>query len=514
MAQTSTVVPIRAKAKGPLVVGDREKELQYRPTTEGWTPERVKAAGADADSGSLQVLADLVETMQADDRIDGVTSTRTHGLLGLPLQFISGNPEAKVLLEGKDKGAPGEWWKMHGEDELVSLLAWGLHMGVGLAQRVPLPRLAGQIQKYRIETWSPRWLRYDPSARGGKAEWYVTTSRGEIPIVPGNGRWIVFTPYGRKRPWAKGKWRALAFPWLLKRFALEDRANHSETLGTPTQLGKAPKGATEKQRNKFLSQLVSLGKRGKIVLPEGWDLVLREAVGRTWEIYSDAISWADAAITIILAGQVVTTEGSPGFNSGNVQERIVGDLIRFDAERLSTCLQEQSLTPWVFENWQDPNAPWPHWKTERPPDLEQRARTLEILGRAIEQANKNLAPDNKRVNAVESYEQLGLILVTVPVNEAKPQTKLGLAPTDVAKAIKLNEVRASEGLPPLLTKEGAEDPRGDLLMSEAAVVTAGPNTGVPGQGAPNQGLPGQAPKQDAPLTPEKPMLTEEPSGST
>jgi hypothetical protein len=298
------------------------------------------------------------------------------------------------------------------------------------------------------------------------------TARGEQPIVPGNGKWVVFTPYGKRRSWAKGKWRSLAFPWLLKRFALEDRANHSETLGTPTKLGKAPKGSTEKQRNKFLSQLVNLGKRGQLVLPEGWDMVLREATGRTWEIYSDAISWADAAITIILAGQVVTTEGSPGFNSGNVQERIVGDLIRFDAERLSTCLQEQSLTPWVLENWADPNAPWPHWKTERPPDLEQKSRTLDTAGRAIAQANTNLEPFGKRVDSVDFYTQMGLKLVDLPK--------------------------------PIVT---------------APVAPLGGNPGEPAAGPPKlppPGMkpPGEAPKQLAPLPAAKPVLTENPSGST
>ncbi len=454
MAQSSTVVPLHSSRRGPLVVHDREKELQYRPTTEGWTPNKVKQAFDSADTGNLQSLADLVETMQADDRIDGVTSTRTHGLLGLPLTFVSGNEEARKTLEGEENGAPGEWWRMHDESELVNLLAWGLHMGIGLAQRVPLPRLPGQIQRYKIESWSPRWLRNDPAARGGRAEWYVMTANGEKPIVPGH-RWIVFRPYGAKRPWAKGKAKSLAFPWLLKRFALEDRANHSEVNGSPVQLGKAPKGATEKQRNKFLSQLMALGKRGKLVLPDGWDLVIRETGGggKSWEIYSDAIAWADAAITIILAGQVVTTEGSPGFNSGNVQERIVGDLIRFDAERLSTCLQEQSLTPWVLENWQDPNAPWPQWKTERPPDLEQRARTLEIAGRAIETANKILAADNKRVNAVKMYEDLGLTLVEVPV--VKPPLP-GVLP-----------------LPP-----PGQPPQGAPLPSEKPVLTKEPSDGT------------------------------------
>lgn len=453
------------RSLSPLIVPGFERELQYRPTIDGWTPERVKAAGADADSGQLELLSDLCETIMADDRVDGVMATRTHGLLGLPLSFVSGNEKARTLLQTKDK-APGEWYKMHPESELVRLMSWGIVSGVGLAQRIPLPRRRGQLQKYRLETWSPRWLNYNFNASGGVSSWQISTKRGIKPIIPGAGQWVLFTPYGTRRPWSGGKWRSLAFPWLLKRFALEDRANHAETLGSPITLGKAPKGATERQRNKFLTQLVNLGKKGKIVLPEGWDLVLREAAGRTWEIYSDAVSWADAAITIILAGQVVTTEGSPGFNSGNVQERIVGDFIRFDAERLSSCLQEQSLEPWTIENWEDQEAPWPYWNTERPPDRMVQAQTLETVGRSIEQANKNLAPQGFRVDALTVYRDSGIPVEALPKGEAQP-LELGLAPTDLAKAFTLNEVRASKGASSLTKPDGSPDPRGSMLMAEA-----------------------------------------------
>lgn len=475
--------PVR---RSPIIARDSSQELQYRPTLDGWTPDKVKRASASADAGDLQSLADLCEALMADDRIDGVTATRTHGLLGLPLSFVSGNDEARKLLETHDK-APGEWWHMHSESELVQLMAWGLILGVGLAQRIPLPRLAGQVQRYRLETWSPRCLQYTFDPKRGDSHWSVQTAKGLEKIVPGAGKWVLFTPYGVKRPWAKGKWQALAFPWLLKRFSLEDRANHGQTLGNPITLGKAPKGATERQRNKFLAQLVGMGKQGKLVLPDGWDLVLREAAGRTWEIYSDSVSWADAAITIVLAGQVVTTEGSPGFNSGNVQERIVGDLIRFDAERLSTCLQEQSLYPWVLENWQDSNPPWPYWNTERPPDRMVQAQTWESTGRAIEQANAVLSAGGFQVDAVTVYKDLGIPLLAVPKGESKPQP-VQLAPTDLAKAFTLNEVRLMNGSPKLLKPDGSPDPRGDLLMSEAAIAIAGPEDprAKPTQGPQNE----------------------------
>lgn len=456
----------------PLIISEKYKELQFRPTLEGWSPETVKDAANSADSGNMMRLADLCETIMADDRVDGVLDTRTHGLLGLPLSFVDGEEAFRTSLLGKD-GAPGEWYREHPESELVNLQRWGLIMGVGLAQRVALPRVKGFPQRYRLETWSPRWLQY--VFTGQSEGWHLQTlptnkgTGGYIPIAPGAGQWIVYTPYGGRRPWANGKWRKLVFPWLLKRFALEDRANQGEAIGGPTWLGTAPKGATERQRNKYLAQLVALGKKGKIVLPEGWDLVLREATGRTWQIFSESVAWSDQALTIILAGQVVTTEGSPGFSEGNVQDRIAKDLIRFDSQTLSSCMHDQSLVPSAWVNYENgAAAPYPVWDTERPADKTQEAVTLETLGRAVDLLDGHLAEDNKRIDTVKMCESLHVPLLD-RVKDTGATQMLVLAPADMARTMTVNEIRANNGLGALFVN-GIKDPRGDMLVSDLAAI--------------------------------------------
>lgn len=382
-------------------------ELQYRKAIGGWSPERAQKAAMSAEGGEIQSLADLVEAILTDDRVDGVLATRTHGLLGLPLTFVGGSEESRQYMQGAGD-APGEWWQMHDEAELVRLMAWGLVLGVGVAQRVQLPRVIGQPYRYKIETWSPRWLRY--SYDHG---WSILTAEGEQPIVPGDGRWILFTPYGAKKPWSWGKWNALVFPWLLKRFALEDRANHSQIMGSPFLLGMVGKGSTEKQRSKFLRQLNGLGRAGKFVLPDGWDLQIREATGRNWQIYTEQAEWADQAITITLSGQLVTTEGTTGFSSGNIHDQIKADMIRFDAERLSSTLREQSLLPWAWANHGDPQAaPWPQWETKRPKDEGDQASAIATLGDGIVKLNEALRTQGIEVDARELVSRFG-----VPIKE-------------------------------------------------------------------------------------------------
>jgi phage gp29-like protein len=392
------------------------KELQYRQISDGWTPNLVKGAFAQAESGSLMLLADLVETMFTDDRISGVLKTRTHGLLGLPLHFEGGTLEQRTELAGPDGGSGGLWDDMIDEAEAAKLQAWGLVLGVGLAQRVPLPRLMGEPQRYELQTWSPRWLMYDAMASSG-SNWRINTRAGTKPLVPGV-QWVLYTPYGAKRPFASGEWRALAFPWLLKHFALEDRANHSEVMGTPTRKGKAPQGATEKGRQQFKAQIEALGRNGVLVLPEGWDYEITEAVGRTWEIYSEGVKWADEAMTIILAGQIVTTEGSAGFSSGNVQDQIKGDLIRFDAKALGKCLNRQFLSPWAFANTGSYVAPVPVWNTERPVNLANQATSWETLSRAVPALDVAMAKDGVRVDmkALAGRYSVPIAVATAPVS--------------------------------------------------------------------------------------------------
>lgn len=366
----------------------------------------------------MRQLADLVDVVMRDDRVDGVLSTRTHGLLGLPVDFNGGTAIARRVLEGgNEQEKTGEWWSMHDESELAKLLSWGIMMGVGLAQRIELPRVVGRPHRYKLRTWSPRWLQYHHYPADNTSHWTVLTQEGQEPIVAGDGEWILFTPYGDHRPWADGKWRSIVVPWLMKHYALEDRANNSEIMGTPTRVGTTSKGSTEKQRALWMNQLANLGKAGTLVIPEGWKYELVEATGKAFEVFEGQVDWADKAMAVILAGQAVTTEGTSGFSSGNIFDAIKQDFVRFDAERLATCLRVQSLQPWALRNFASAAAaPSPHWQTQRPPNEDEKSKGLSALGDAISKLDSALAPHGYKTDIAKLLVDFGVPVIKVVGN--------------------------------------------------------------------------------------------------
>jgi hypothetical protein len=215
-----------------------------------------------------------------------------------------------------------------------------------------------------------------------------------------------------------------------------------------------------------------------MVLPPGYKLEMVEATGRTWDIYTKQIEWADSASSVVLAGQTVTTEGQSGFSRGNIHERIARDLIRFGSETLSTALREQALMPWASDNFGDPQrAPWPEWDTKPPEDKKQTAETTRVLGDAIGKLDDVLAAAGQRVDSVTLLQSAGVPLVPLATSgDVAPNVEL--APTDVAKVVRVNEARASAGLGPLALPDGKPDPDGDLTVAEFATrkgLSAGPS---------------------------------------
>lgn len=325
-----------------------------------WTPARLRQAQQMADSGSLLYAADLCDALFADDRVKGVLGTRVRGLLRLPIRFEphegeDPTPETEALEE--------DFWRMYPEAELEQLVAWGLTLGVGLAEQVWQHDDASGRLLPKLVIWHPRHLRFDDHA----GTWRLSTKTDEIVIDPGAGKWILFAPYGTKRPWQHGLWRPLGLWWLLKRYAVQDWATYGEVHGSPLRVASEvdpsnPSSAAD--RLELAEDLQNLGGATAVALPPGKKLELIEATARTWETFEAQIGAANLGIAVAIAGQNLTSEVTGGSHAAaNVHNDIRQDLIESDEQTLSTTLHYQGLAWWAAFNFAGGRAPWARWET-------------------------------------------------------------------------------------------------------------------------------------------------------
>jgi hypothetical protein len=409
-----------------------------------WTPDLVKQARMLADAGNLSMAADFCESAMGDDRVMAALNTRCKGLVSLPLTFESsrgGKRAVKALEVGED------WYASFSEDALSQLLAWGNLLGVGLGKLAWTDRgLTINRLVPKLEVWHPRALRYDWMRR----VWRVKLASGyETDIVPGDGKWILYTPYGVHRPWAFGAWRAIALWFLLKQYAIQDWARYSEKNGQGTLVATAPESVSSKEKRKELAEdFRQLGRDTAVVLPAGFTLEMVEATASNWQTFEAQKNAADLGTAVALLGQNMSTEVTGPVGTGaTLHGRVMQIYIDADAETLTTCLHDQALVWWAEFNFGSRElAPWPKYDTKPPEDKKAKAEHAKTLA----EVGAFTVNEVREAAGYDPLEQGGEELVK-PVaggapNDAPPPPP---PPAKAAKMVRLasgNTVSAKSGL--------------------------------------------------------------------
>jgi phage gp29-like protein len=380
-----------------------QRRFTPQPVTQIGTWESARIVDAIIDEmemGQFFNASLLVDQVLRDDRIRGVLTARIYGLLGRdfklePATGIKGG-------EGRGRKIAEEieyyWPEMFPHDALVELMTWGLLLGVGLAQ-VVTNRVRGESVT-TIEVWHPQALRYDDE-RGV----YLLQPKGmsEVEIEPGDGQWLLFTPYGRRNPGRRGLLRSLGSMYLDRRGERRDRARYSEIHGQPMRVGMSPVGATQEAVEAFARDLSPVGAEPVVVVRQGedgnkWDVKLVEASGKSQELFEQAIDELDTAIAVLILGQALSTDGQAGLGSNAEAGELVRiDIMRQDNDSLGSTLRDQVLMPYCeFTYGAADLAPYPCWEVDPPEDMTEKAQELSTLADALSKFSTMSAPVDVR----------------------------------------------------------------------------------------------------------------------
>lgn len=304
-----------AKTKPPDESG-RVAELPSVSFSDWDNLAKVKVALSALEGGDFGQAADLVDAMMRDDRISGVMDARLDALQSLELDFEppageEENDRAGELAEQVERN----WTRMFPESAVRDLRFWGLWLGCGFAQT---PWELGERWTPKLEVWHPRNLRWD-ELNGALT---VTARQGQVQVVGGDGRWVVYTPFGARRGWMRGLVRSLAVPWLIRQWALRDWSGHSEAHGSPAKKAKVPPGADQETKKKFLREVAGLAKRTAVLLEQGskvqgaeipgYDVELLEATADGHLVFKELLDAMNASIAVRVKGSNLTSEVKGG----------------------------------------------------------------------------------------------------------------------------------------------------------------------------------------------------------
>jgi hypothetical protein len=231
----------------------------------------------------------------------------------------------------------------------------------------------------------------------------------------------------------------------------------------------------------------------------GYDVKLLESNGRGYESFQQTIEKQDNEFVIAVAGQTVTTEGGAGFQNSDVHKSIRADLIKETADGLAYTINTQVLPPWILSTFgEDALSPGAavEWDVTPPKDRNAEASALATVAQALTQLRSALAPHGLRLDAKELattfgvpleaanedgdrldalsfdvtltqalelaqrvglqptadavsriVERGGIDLQPIPRTDS-PAVAIPLAPTDIAKVVRVDEARGSLQLPP------------------------------------------------------------------
>lgn len=349
-----------------------------------WSLDAVAGALSSHMVGFFSESAQMADSILGDDRVQATLGSRIGGLFGSEIRFKPANDSAAA------KEACEAWqedWDTIGEiGPLVEMSAYSILLGFAGCQLAW--DTTGDRWVPHLRPWHARYSYFNWSKRR-----YIAFSQdGDVTIQPGDGKWLLHTPFTAYRGWIRGAIRALAEPWIFRHFAIRDWARYTEIHGIPFRKLMVPAAGDRNQIDQFVSAMSQLGRETTVTCPQGvaegqsYDVQLVEAKDTAWEAFPGLRDQCDMSIVLAILFQNLTTEvtgGSKAAMSGHMDIRQGG--LAFDNKSWRVSIRNQVAKPWAYFNFGDSAlAPWTDWDVRAKDDYAHNAAQFSAVGTGLE----------------------------------------------------------------------------------------------------------------------------------
>lgn len=430
-----------------------------------WYLEDVEAAERAADNGNIMPLARIMHAARRDGVFAGVLSTRTGGLVRLPKRF-RGDEDLVHELEAGHDSVRSIFDEMCPPQELALMAGDGFLCGVAVAELVDV-----------VGRDFPVLVRHDPRClyfRFAENRWYFRSPFGDLPITPGNGRWVLHTPGGRVAPWNNAAWRAIALAYIRKDHAGMNKDIWEAKLAHPARVAQSPQGASEAQTQSWFRQVMAWGKNTVFGAPPGYEVKLLESNGRGYDCFLKTIADCNETMIITVAGQsVTTTGGDAAFQNSDIHKTIRADLIKESADGLAYTLNTQVLPVYVaITRGEDAIDDYPvsvEWDVTPPKDRNSEALSLVTAAQAITQLDEALRPSGLALNTAVLGERFAIPTIE-PADKQPDAPMVGADGKPTLTVIQGGKSSGGEVIAPVDTAPG-DNPAQDTALNGAQIAS-------------------------------------------
>lgn len=417
--------------------------------------------------GVFATSAKLIDEMTGHDRIISALGSRVGALLGLDEVYKAADEDTDGACLAAWKSA---WPTCHApidQGDTIDLIRRQTLMAGLSVSEIVWDTNVEPWQPY-LKPWPLELIVRDPVRRCLLAN----TEDGQVEVVPGDGRWFVHAPGGMYQGHMTGLVRALALPWLLHSLARRDWARYGERHGLPIIKAYTPAVADTADKERFESDLETMGSEAIAVLPqgldgEGYDIKLLEAAAQTWEGFDRLIVRCESSITIAIQWQNLTTEVKEGSNAAaRVHADVKQAAVTLDDRTWANDVQQQIARPFALWNFGDARkAPRTTRDLQVYEDQVAKCLALETFARAVAQFRQSGDP-------VDVAELAKEYRINLPMGTARMSQPQIFAYHLLAGVVRRNEMRERLGLPPV------DGPDGEAFLVAPAAQAAEISTGA------------------------------------
>jgi hypothetical protein len=352
-----------------------------------WTIEQARGALYAHLVGQFYASGMLCDSILGDDRVTATLNSRAAALFGRGVRFAPADDSdaARECCEMWKRA----WPQLYGSAAIREMFDYGTMMGFCHGQLCWDTDQPGLDFAPRLFPWHPVFEWYDWGLRCFQA----IGQDAQIPIIPGNGKWVEYSPFSSYRGWVRGALRPVTEPWMLRHFGFRDMARFGEVHGNPTRKGYVPMQGDPVERQNFEIALSRMGANTAIIVPrgvdsttlDGYDYELVEAKSGAWEVHPAQIDRCDMAIVLALymTNTQVAEGGSYGSVKANLQQR--SEATHLDNQSWMRTVYKDIARPFAYLNAGDANlAPWTWWDVTPREEYAENARQLQAVGTGIE----------------------------------------------------------------------------------------------------------------------------------